>query len=181
MALLGGKSMQACRLSDLSKLIDKITHALGQTIKWLTLVMVLLTFIIVVLRYGFNVGFIAMQESVLYFHAIVIMLVAAYAYKEDAHVRVDIFYQKFTARNKAWVNALGIIFLLFPVTIFFGYISVDYVLASWRVLEKSSEAGGLPLVFINKTLLLLLPVTLFFQGVSELAKAVISLKQTKGA
>ena len=97
MALLGGKSMQASRLSDLSQLIDKITHALGQTIKWLTLVMVLLTFIIVVLRYGFNVGFIAMQESVLYFHAIVIMLGAAYAYKEDAHVRVDIFYQKFTA------------------------------------------------------------------------------------
>lgn len=164
--------MQASWLSCISHYIDKITHGLGHAIKWLTLAMVLLTFIIVTLRYGFNIGFIAMQESVLYLHGIVIMLGAAYAYKEDAHVRVDIFYQKFSNKQKALVNALGVLLLLLPVCVFFFYISLDYVLASWRIFEKSSEAGGLPLVYLNKTLILLLPITLFLQGISELCKAI---------
>ena len=74
--------------------IDRITEGFGVVIRWLTLFMVLLTFAIVVLRYGFNIGWIAMQESVLYLHGLVFMLGAAYTLKADGHVRVDIFYQK---------------------------------------------------------------------------------------
>ncbi|QOL26997.1 TRAP transporter small permease subunit [Thalassotalea sp. LPB0316] len=172
--------MPASSLSCIAQFIDTITDRLGRAIIWLTLVMVLLTFLIVLLRYGFNIGFIAMQESVLYLHGIVIMLGAAFALKEDAHVRVDIFYQKFSQKQQALVNALGIIFLLLPVCLFFFYISLDYVLASWRVLEKSSEAGGLPFVYLNKTLLLLLPLTLFLQGISELCKSVLSYQVATG-
>ena len=80
--------------------IDALTELLGKAIAWLTLLMVLLTFGIVVLRYGFNLGWIAMQESVLYFHGLVFMLGAAYTLKHDGHVRVDIFYQKYSPKQK---------------------------------------------------------------------------------
>ena len=105
-------------LAHVTAFIDKITDSTGKLISWLTLFMVLLTFLIVVLRYGFNIGWIAMQESVLYFHGTVFMLGAAYTLKADGHVRVDIFYQNFSIKGKALVNLLGALFL-FVVSYFY--------------------------------------------------------------
>ena len=158
---------------NMVKSIDVITETTGKLIAWLTFLMVLLTFTIVVLRYGLNLGWVAMQESVIYFHGLVFMLGAAYTLKADGHVRVDIFYQKFSAKNKALVNMLGTIFLLLPVCIFIFTISFDYVLTSWRILEKSPEAGGLPLVYLNKSLLLLLAVSLALQGMAEIGRNIL--------
>lgn len=157
--------------------VDAITELLGKAVAWLTLVMVLLTFSIVVLRYAFNLGWIGMQESVLYLHGTVFMLGAAYTLKHDGHVRVDIFYQKYSPKQKAWLNLFGTVLLLLPVCIFIFFISVDYVLSSWRIMEKSPEAGGLPLVYLNKSLILLLSITLALQGVSEVIKSVVTLRQ----
>jgi TRAP-type mannitol/chloroaromatic compound transport system permease small subunit len=157
-------------LAHVTAFIDKITDNTGKLISWLTLFMVLLTFLIVVLRYGFNIGWIAMQESVLYFHGTVFMLGAAYTLKADGHVRVDIFYQNFSIKGKALVNLLGALFLLLPVCIFIFYISFDYVAASWLIMEKSSEAGGLPLVYLSKSLLLIMAISLSLQGVSEICR-----------
>jgi TRAP-type mannitol/chloroaromatic compound transport system permease small subunit len=151
-------------------IIDSFTEILGKLISWLTLLMVLLTFIIVVLRYGFNLGWIAMQESVLYFHGIVFMFGAAYTLKHNGHVRVDIFYQKFSSKQKAWVNLIGGLVLLMPVCLFIFFISLNYVLAAWQIMERSSEAGGLPLVYLNKTLILALAITMVFQGVAEVLR-----------
>lgn len=162
--------------SKLVHTIDNITETLGKLISWLTLVMVLLTFTIVLLRYGFNLGWIAMQESVLYFHGMVFMLGAGYTLKHDGHVRVDIFYQKFSSTQKAWVNLLGGLLLLMPICIFIFFISIDYVLASWQIMESSSQAGGLPLVYLNKSLILMLVVTLAFQGVAEILRHFIILR-----
>ena len=77
------------------------------SVSWLTLAMVVLTFAIVVLRYGFNQGWIWLQESVTYLHAMVFMVAAAWAFQTDDHVRVDIFYRDRSPRYKAWVNLLG--------------------------------------------------------------------------
>ncbi|REL25682.1 permease [Thalassotalea euphylliae] len=148
-------------------LIDRITEGVGAVIRWLTLFMVLLTFAIVVLRYGFNIGWIAMQESVLYLHGLVFMLGAAYTLKADGHVRVDIFYQNYSAKQKALVNLVGTLVLLLPVVIFVFVASYDYVLTSWRIAEKSSEAGGLPFVYLSKTYLWLFAITLGLQGIAE--------------
>ena len=126
--------------SKLVHTIDSITETLGKIISWLTLLMVLLTLAIVVLRYGFNLGWISMQESVLYFHGMVFMLGAGYTLKHDGHVRVDIFYQKFSLKQKAWVNLLGGLCLLLPICIFIFFISLNYVLASWQIMEGSSQA-----------------------------------------
>ncbi len=158
--------------------IDVITEVLGKGVAWLTLLMVLLTFSIVVLRYGFNLGWIAMQESVLYFHGFVFMLGAAYTLKHDGHVRVDIFYQKYSAKQKAWLNIFGSILLLLPVCIFIFFISFNYVISSWQIMEQSSEAGGLPLVYLNKSLILLLAITLILQGLAEITRNVLNLIQS---
>jgi TRAP-type mannitol/chloroaromatic compound transport system permease small subunit len=155
--------------------IDSITEILGKMISWLTLLMVLLTFTIVVLRYGFNLGWVAMQESVLYFHGIVFMLGAAYTLKHDGHVRVDIFYQKFSLKQKAWVNLIGGLVLLMPVCIFIFFISINYVLAAWQIMESSPEAGGLPLVYLNKSLILTLAVTMVFQGLAEILRNLLAI------
>lgn len=156
-------------------LIDKFTTVVGRTIAWLTLAMVMLTFLIVVLRYGFNLGWIAMQESVLYLHGIVFMLGAAYTLQQDGHVRVDIFYQKFSEKKQALVNFLGGIFLLLPVCIFIFWISLDYVLTSWQIMERSPEAGGLPLVFISKSLILVFTICLLLQGIAEILRNLMKM------
>ena len=164
-------------LSGAVKLIDKFTDMTGRAIAWLTLLMVVLSFLIVVLRYGFNIGWIAMQESVLYLHGMVFMLGCAYTLKADGHVRVDIFYQKFSPRQKALVNCFGGIFLLLPVCLTIFYLSFDYVLASWHIMEKSGEAGGLPFVYLNKTLILLLPVVVVIQGIAEIFRQLLLLSR----
>jgi len=138
--------------------------------------MVITMFLIVVLRYGFNLGWIAMQESVLYLHGAIFMLGAGYTLLANGHVRVDIFYQRFSVKQQAWVNFLGTLLLLMPVTVFIVIISFDYVQTSWMIMEKSQEAGGLPLVYLNKSLIIVLAVTLFIQGVAELLKAVQQLQ-----
>ena len=144
--------------------IDRFSEWTGKALSWLSLAMVLLTFAVVVLRYAFDLGWISMQESITYLHATLFMLGAAYTLQQDAHVRVDIFYQRLSPRGKAWVDLLGTLFLLLPVCSFILWVSWDYVAESWHVREASREAGGLPGVYLLKTLILLLPALLLLQG-----------------
>jgi TRAP-type mannitol/chloroaromatic compound transport system permease small subunit len=159
---------------------ERLVAATGKFVAWLTLLMVLLTFAIVVLRYGFNLGWIWMQESVSYLHAMVFMLAAAWTLQDDGHVRVDIFYRGRPQRHRAIVNLAGIVLFLAPLCVFLLAIGWDYVIGSWQLLEKSREAGGLPLVYLLKTLILLLPALLLLQAVPMLIRH-ISLLRTPPA
>lgn len=156
--------------------LENINELIGRFVAWFTLLIVLTTFIVVLLRYGFDFGSIALQESVSYFHAYVFMLGAAYTLKHDGHVRVDIFYRKMKAQNKAWVDMLGTIFLLFPVCLFILISSWDYVLTSWSLFEESGEAGGLAFVYILKTALLIMPILLMLQGTALVLKNLLTIK-----
>ena len=95
--------------------IDSLNEFLCKIVSWFTLTMVLLTFLIVVLRYGFNLGWIAMQESVMYLHAMVFLLGAAHTLRVNEHVRVDIFYRRFSPKKQAKVDIFGSLLLLMPV------------------------------------------------------------------
>ena len=167
--------MSLAALSKFSSLVDRFIDKLGQVTAWFSLLMVLMTTIIVILRYGFGMGWIAMQESVIYMHAAVFMLGIAYTLKHDEHVRVDIFYQKFSAKNRAWVDLLGTLFILLPVCGFIFYFSLDYVVRSWRILEDSGEAGGIPAVFILKTLIIVMPILLGLQGIATAIKQLLTI------
>ncbi|MBK5930224.1 TRAP transporter small permease subunit [Halochromatium salexigens] len=154
----------ARHLPRLADGLDWVNRAVGTAVAWLALAMVLVTFIVVVLRYGFDAGSIALQESITYMHATLFMLGVAYTLRQDAHVRVDILYQRFTRRGRAWVDLLGTLFLLTPVCVFLFIASWEYVADAWSVREGSREAGGLPGVWLLKTLLLVMPVLMLLQG-----------------
>jgi len=165
----------------LVKKLENINELVGRLIAWLTLLIVLVTFLVVILRYGFNFGSIALQESTSYFHAFVFMLGAAYTLKHDGHVRVDIFYRKMTKTKKAWVDLLGTLFLLFPVCLFIFIASCDYVFVSWGLLEESGEAGGLAYVYILKTALLIMPLLLMIQGSAIVLRNLITIRDNNHA
>lgn len=146
--------------------LEQVSEWTGRGVAWLTLLMVIAMFTIVVLRYLFNLNSIAVQESVTYLHAFVFMLGAAYTLKHDGHVRVDIFYRKMTKTQRAWIDLLGTLLLLYPVCIFILLDSWTYVASSWHLLEGSSEAGGLPYVYLLKTTILIMPLLLMAQGLA---------------
>ncbi len=162
-------------LQAIADLIDMLNENLGRTVAWMTLAMVLITFIIVVLRYVFNMGWIAMQESVTYLHAAVFMLGAAYTLKREGHVRVDIFYSRMGERGRAWVDLVGALLLLLPVAGFILWVSWGYAASSWALMEGSREQGGLPGVFLLKSLIPLLGVLLLLQGISQAIRSVLVL------
>jgi TRAP-type mannitol/chloroaromatic compound transport system permease small subunit len=158
-------------------LIGRVVSVAGRAVAWLTLAMTLLTFGIVVLRYGFNQGWIWLQESVTYLHATVFMVAAAWALQTDDHVRVDIFYRERSPRYRAAVNLAGTLLFLVPFSVLLLAVGWDYVAASWATREVSREAGGLPLVWLLKTLILLLPALLLLQAWVTAGAAVGELRR----
>ncbi|MEM8659602.1 MAG: TRAP transporter small permease subunit [Pseudomonadota bacterium] len=154
-------------LRSLVYYIDLYIDWTGRTVAWLALAMALLTTVVVVMRYGFDVGSIMAQEAVTYMHGCFFMLGAAYALKSGAHVRVDIFYRSFSPRARAWVNAVGGIVFLLPLCVFIAFASWNYVSESWAIYETSPEPGGIPAVFLLKSVILLMAFNLFLQGTAE--------------
>lgn len=161
----------------LKEQLERFAELTGAVVAWLTITMVLGTFIVVVLRYAFDLGWIAMQESITWMHAAVFMLGAAYTLQQDEHVRVDIFYRTMPGRGRALVDLLGTLIFLLPVSIFLAASSWDYVATSWAIHEASREAGGLPYPFVP-ILKSLIPATaslLIIQAVANLITAALIL------
>ncbi len=155
--------------------LDGFSEWTGRSIAWLTLLMVLVTFVVVVMRYILNVGNIQLQESIIYMHSFVFLLGAGYTLKHDGHVRVDIFYRPLSERGKAVINIIGTLFLLLPVSLFIFWISWEYVQFSWHTMEGSQEAGGIEALYLLKTSLLLMPVLMILQGIAELLRNIMVL------
>ena len=151
-----------------------LTTLVGRTSAWLALALVLTMVLVVVLRYGFGIGNIALQESLIYLHGSLFMLGIAYTLAEDEHVRVDVLYQRFGPRARAWINLLGTLFLLLPICAAIFWLSLDYVTSSWQEREASAN-GGLPFVYLLKTLLLILPALLTVQALAELLRHGLTL------
>ncbi len=159
-------------------MLDKISEKLGKATAWLTVLMVIATVVVVILRRVFDVGLIWLQESVVLMHAIVFMVGAAYTLQQDEHVRVDIFYRRMGERGRALVDAAGVLLFLLPLCIFFFSRSFDFVAASWGLREASRESGGLayPLLPVLKTVLLIMPLTVGLQGIAILLRAIRTLR-----
>ncbi|OQK15083.1 hypothetical protein AU255_19060 [Methyloprofundus sedimenti] len=155
--------------------IDSLNEYVGRFVSWLTLVLVLVTFCIVLLRYLFDLSWVPMQESIIYLHGLVFMLGAAYTLKHDRHVRVDIVYQRCTPKVKAWIDLLGTLFLLLPVAGFILWSSWGYVMDSWDILESSRNSGGLPIIYLLKSCLLLMSGLLILQGLSIFMSKIVYL------
>ena len=161
------------------RIINFINKLIGETVSWLTLFMVLITFLVVVLRYGFNIGFIWMQESVRFMYAAVFLLCAGYTLLKNKHVRVDVLYLNLSERSKAIVDLLGSMFLLLPVCFVIFYYSWSYVINSWQQMEGSIEERGLHLVFIMKTFIWLFAILVSMQSLATIINSFIILKNKK--
>ncbi|TQV65237.1 MAG: TRAP transporter small permease subunit [Halothiobacillaceae bacterium] len=163
-------------MNRLTALLDGLSEWTGRTVAWLTYGMVLLTMLVVILRYGFSLGYTALGEGVTYLFAMIFMFGAAYTLRHDDHVRVDVLYRRMSPRGQAWVNLLGTLLFLWPVMGLILWLSTDYVLASWSLLEGSREPGGLPFVYLLKSLLWLMPALLMLQGLADALRAIAVLR-----
>jgi len=162
-------------LAALARAIDRLNSVIGQATAWLALIMVLVQFLVVVLRYVFGLGSIWMQESIIYMHGLLFMVGAGYTLLHDGHVRVDVFYREATRRRKAWVNLLGSVFFLIPFCILILWVSFPYVQNAWRVMEGSKETSGIQGVYLLKTVILVFGGLVILQGISIIARSVLAL------
>jgi TRAP-type mannitol/chloroaromatic compound transport system permease small subunit len=144
------------RADQTESLLDRISSITGKAAAWLTLFMVIVTFIVVIMRYVFDAGLIWMQESVVWMHAVVFMLGAAYTLRAEEHVRVDIFYRTMSERRRAWVDLIGVIVFLMPLCTF---LALPY-----------------PFVPLLKSVQLLMPIAVSLQGLSLLVRSVKTLR-----
>ena len=155
--------------------IDRITAAVGRIATWCSLYVVIAEFAVVVFRYALGFGSIRLQESVLYAHAGLFMLAAAWTLQIDGHVRVDIFYARGTARARAAVNLLGALVFLLPFATVLFALTLPYVERSWHIFETSPQPSGLPLVYLLKTVILLFAALIGLQGVAQAIRAALVL------
>lgn len=152
------------------EIVEKTIKFLGKFISLMIPIMTILMILIIVARYFFGIGLTGLQELVMYIHALVFLGCAGYVHYKDEHVRVDIFYRESSKEYKRKVNFILSFLFLIPICFVIAYYSFDLIEMAWRIREISTEAGGLKFVYVQKTLILLLPVTLFITLVFQFIK-----------
>jgi TRAP-type mannitol/chloroaromatic compound transport system permease small subunit len=159
--------------SQIAHRIERANRAIGRIAAWCCLYVVLAEFAVVIMRYALGMGSIRLQESVLYAHAALFMLGAAWTLLEGGHVRVDIFYAQASLRARAIVDFTGAMIFLIPFAVVLAIVSTPYVLRSWAILEGSREASGLPFVYLLKTLIPIFALLMGLQGAAQAIRAAL--------
>ena len=154
---------------------DSLIERLGNVLNVLMITLVCVVIVVVIGRYFFDIGSIALQEFTTYLHATIFMLGISYTLKHDGHVRVDIFYRNFSKRSQALINVIGGLVFILPISVFVGWSSWEYVVASWSIMETSTENNGLPFVYLLKTVMLIMPFLLAIQGFITVVKNLLAL------
>ena len=157
-------------MKQISHIIDLFNEKIGVLTSYLAIPLILITFFVAFMRYALDFGSIAIQEITIYLHALIFTVGASYTLKNNMHVRIDIFYNKFSDNLKKNINLFGTIFFLLPSCILIFITSFNYVISSIMLLESSKEAGGLPILYVLKSYILLMVFSLFLQGISEIIK-----------
>ncbi len=163
--------MREARLARIADGIERLTGWVGRAAAWCSLAIVLMVFAVVLMRYVLGLGSIWLSEAILYGHAALFLLAAAWTLKENGHVRVDVFYANASPRGRALIDLLGALLLLLPFVIALLWFALPYAGRSWAILERSREASGLPLVFLLKTLIPLFALLLGLQGIAQAIRA----------
>jgi TRAP-type mannitol/chloroaromatic compound transport system permease small subunit len=171
--------MTFMHFAALADRIDRFNTTIGRAVAWLALVVVLLQFALVLARYLFGLGSIWATEAVIYAHATLFLLAAAWTLRAGGHVRVDIFYAEASPRSKATIDLIGAVLLLLPFALVLVWLSWPYAVRSWAILEHSQESSGLPLVFLLKSLIPLFAVLMALQGVAQAIRAYAALTRAR--
>ncbi|NWG45017.1 MAG: TRAP transporter small permease subunit [Alphaproteobacteria bacterium] len=174
-AWAAGRSPLAAPLLHLASASEAVSALTGRLVWWLALGMVLVQFAVILQRYVFGIGSIAMQEAIIYMHGFLFLLAAGFTLMRDGHVRVDVLYRTASPRRKAAINLLGTYLFLVPFMLLILSAAESFVAQSWRVLEGSKETSGIQGVFLLKSAIPAFAILMLVQGVAEAAKAALSL------
>ncbi|MCP2670234.1 TRAP transporter small permease subunit [Maricaulaceae bacterium EIL42A08] len=174
-AATGLPNALATLLTRASLAIDSISTALADMVRWAALALVIITVTIVIQRYVFGASSTKLQESVIYLHSLLFLLSSAAALLTSGHVRVDIIYSKLSDKARAWTDLIGVYLALIPMSWLILETSRSYVGGAWRILERSRESDGLPLVFLLKTAIPVFAVLMILQGLSMAARAALTI------
>ncbi|MCB0340232.1 MAG: TRAP transporter small permease subunit [Bdellovibrionales bacterium] len=159
----------------LSEYIDRINHFFWRVAGWISLVLVLLTVEQVGARYMFHSSSLAWQELEWHLFGLIFLFAAPHTLARDGHVRIDIFYSRFSPRGKAIINLFGTLFFLFPVSVLIGWYGFEYAQSAYLINEVSPDPGGLPYRWIIKGLIPFGSSLLILQGLSEIIKSITIL------
>ncbi|HIM21995.1 MAG TPA: TRAP transporter small permease subunit [Gammaproteobacteria bacterium] len=163
-------------MNKITRSLDFFSEMTGRFCSWFVALMALITCVVVVMRYGLDLGSVLLQDVVLYLHGALFLLGSSFALKRNAHVRVDIFYREFSEKKKAFVDLVGHCLFLQPVCWVIFLFSWGFVELSWRIMEVSAEPDGLPFVYLQKSLLIALCLFMALQSFSEILKSILKIK-----
>ncbi|MCS7018203.1 MAG: TRAP transporter small permease subunit [Cytophagales bacterium] len=158
-----------------SRIAHRINEYVGRGVSWLTSILVIVFCIDVVVRYVFKSSSVAFYEAEWHIFAVIFLIGAGYSLRHDRHVRVDIFYARFSAKTKAWVNFWGVLFFLIPFALLVIKSSVPYVALSYRINEGSADAGGLPYRYLIKSAMTVGFVLLLLQGIALMVDSLLMI------
>ncbi|MGD8268479.1 MAG: TRAP transporter small permease subunit [Desulfobacterales bacterium] len=147
----------------------------GNFVAWATALVVVVVFVDVVMRYAFQVSFVFTQEMEWHLFAFIFLMGAGYTLLKDGHVRVDIFYQRASAKTQAWINLIGVLFFLIPGCYMIIATSLNFVYNAWAVMEGSPDPGGIPYRFVLKACIPAGFILVLLQGVSMGIKSLMTI------
>jgi len=140
-------------LLKLERGFDKFANFIGIITAIAMVLMILNVFYDVIMRYFFRSGSIAMQEMEWHLFSVIILLGVAYTLKEDAHVRVDLIYDRLTPKKKATINMLGSLIFILPFAVLIGLSSIGNAVEAYESMEISGDPGGLHYRWIVKAMI----------------------------
>jgi len=155
------------KMLQLANTIDLLSERVGKAVSWLSLLLIVVVVTDVFFRYGFNLSAAWVMELEWHIFTLLFMLSAAYTFRHDKHVRVDVWYQRFSPRDQALVNLLGNLILLLPWLGLLIYTSTLFAVDAWTLREGSPDPGGLPARYLIKGVIPLGLALLFLQAVSD--------------
>lgn len=157
--------------------IDGLNERLGTAMAVLVVAMTTIIVYDVTMRFVFKRGSVALQELEWHLFAVIFLIGAAYTYRHDGHVRVEVFFQRFSPRTKAWINIAGNLLFLLPLSVLVISSSWGFVSSSWQYHETSPDPGGLPATFLIKATIPLGFALLILQGAADTVRQLLSLTQ----
>ncbi len=155
--------------------VSAINRWIGLILSWLALAVVLVCFAVVVQRYFFHTTQLWMQDLYVWLSGAMFTGVAGFALLRDDHVRVDIFYRPASIRWKAIADLIGVVIFLLPFVVVVWIYAWPFVVRSWRLYEGSANYGGMPGLFVLKSLILVFCVVVGAQGLAWAFRSILVL------
>lgn len=157
--------------------LDKFILSIGRAVSWANLLLILVTVMQVILRYGFRHGLVMLEELEWHLYALAYMIGLSYAMITDSHVRVDVITGRFSARTKAVIDLLGHVFLLLPLLLVLIYYGMEFTHSSFKLMEHSNAPLGLPYRWVIKSVI---PVSFALMVVAAASRIIRCLVIIKG-